>query len=115
MVLTKKAAAFTFFSDWAEFFFLVLLFIGLFIGIVSPSAVITYLIGFFSGVMAGRLVFERKNKLKAPYLLIIIGFIIGYVIGTFYGDRRITFLLFVFGAVLTYYLLDKGYIKDVRY
>jgi len=112
MVPSKKAK-FNYFSDWAEFFFFILLFIGLVVGIISPSAVITYLVGFFTGAMAGRLVYERKNKLKAPYLLIVIGFVIGYVIGTFHGDRRITFLLFVFGAVLTYYTLDKGYLKDI--
>ena len=89
--------------------------VGLLIGIASPSATITYLVGFFSGAMAGRLLYERKNKLRAPYLLIIIGFIIGYVIGTFYGDKRITFLLFIFGAVLTYYLFDKGILRDTRY
>ncbi len=114
MGLTKKAK-FDYFSDWAELFFFVLLFIGLIFGVTSPSAVITYLIGFFSGAMAGRLIYERKNKLKAPYLLIVIGFIIGYVIGTFHGDRRITFLLFIFGAVLTYYLLDKKIIKDIKF
>ncbi|MBD3163736.1 hypothetical protein GF323_00890 [Candidatus Woesearchaeota archaeon] len=107
-----KKAAFDFFSDWAEFFFLVLLFTGLILGIFSPSAVITYLIGFFSGMMAGRLFYERKDKGRAPYMLIIIGFVMGYVIGTFHGDRRVTFLLFVIGAVLMYYLLDRKIIKD---
>jgi len=104
-----------YFSDWAELFFLVLLGIGLMVGISSPSAVITYLVGFFAGVMAGRLIYERKNKLRAPYMLIVIGFVIGYVIGTFYGDKRVTFLLFIFGAVLMYYFLDKGIIKDTAF
>ncbi len=108
----NKKASLNYFSDWAEFFFLVLLFIGLIFGIMSPSAVITYLVAFFSGMMAGRLFYERKNKGRAPYLLIIIGFIMGYVIGTFHGDRKISFLLFLFGAALSYYLFDKKIIKD---
>ena len=109
----NKKAAFAFWSDWAEFFFFVLLLIGIIFGVLSPSAPITYLIGFFSGMMAGRLFYERKDKGRAPYLLIVIGFIMGYVIGNFrFGDRRITFLLFLFGAALTYYLFDKKIIKD---
>lgn len=111
--LRNKKAALDFFSDWAEFFFLVLLFIGIIFAVSSTSAVITYLVGFFSGMMAGRLIYERKEKLRAPYLLIIIGFIMGYVIGNFrYGSRVIIVLLFVFGAALMYYLLDKKIIKD---
>lgn len=113
--LRNKKAAFSFWSDWAEFFFFVLLFIGLIFGAFSPSAVITYLVGFFSGMMAGRLMYERRKKGRAPYLLIIIGFVMGYVIGTFYGHKQVTFLLFVFGAALSYYLFNKKIIKDVLY
>ncbi|MCK5282327.1 MAG: hypothetical protein KAK00_02875 [Nanoarchaeota archaeon] len=109
----NKKAALNFFSEWAEFFSLVLLFIGIFIGIISPSAAITYLVAIFAGFFAGRLLYERKEKLKAPYLLIIIGFIMGYVIGTFYGDRRITFILFLIGTALGYFLFDKKIIKDI--
>jgi len=112
MALSKKGGM-DWYSNWSEIIFLVLLFVGIVFGIFSPSAVITYLIGFFSGAMSGRLMWERKEKFKAPYLLIVIGFVIGYVIGTFHGDRRITFLLFVFGAVLTYYLYDRGLLKDI--
>jgi hypothetical protein len=112
MKLTYGKRGLAYWSEWAEFFFFVLLFVGIVIGILSPSAAITYLVGFFSGMMAGRLLYERKNKGRAPYLLIIIGFLMGYVIGTFYGDRRITFLLFVFGAVLSYYLFNKKILKD---
>ena len=62
--------------------------------------------------MGGRLFWERKNKVWSPYLTIIVGFVMGYVIGTFHGDRRITLLLFVLGGVLSYYVLDKGILKD---
>ncbi len=109
----SKRGALDYFSNWAEVFFLILLFTGLVFGVMSPSAVITYLVGFFSGMMAGRLFYERKDKGRAPYLLIIIGFVMGYVIGTFHGDRRVTFLLFIFGAALSYYLFDRKIIKDI--
>ena len=108
--MNKKAL--TYFSDWAEILFLVLLLVGLVIGVLSPSAAVTYLIAFFSGVMAGRIVRERKKGVLAPYVLIVIGFLLGFVIGTFRGDRRITFLLFLLGAVFSYYLFKKKIVKD---
>jgi hypothetical protein len=109
----NKKAALDFFSDWAEFFFLVLLFIGVVFGVFSPSAVISYLLGFFSGMFVGRLMYDRKNKGRAPYVLIVIGFVMGFVIGTFRGKRLITLLLFLLGAGIYYYLLKKKIIKDI--
>ena len=99
-------------SDWAEMFFLVLLLIGVVIGVMSPSAAVTYLIAFVSGMLVGRIVWFRKTKMMAPYILIVIGFLLGFVIGTFRGDRRITALLFILGAIICYYLFKKGVLKD---
>jgi hypothetical protein len=101
--------------DWAELFFVVLLFLGIFIGIASPSAVITYLVAIITGMMAGRLLYERKHKFLVPYLLIVMGFLIGYIIGTFHGDRRISLVLFLVGAIISYHLFDKKIIKDTLF
>jgi hypothetical protein len=109
----NKKAAFDFTSDWAEFFFLVLLFIGLIIGILSPSAAVTYLISGVWGFMAGRLLFERKGRGPAPYILIIIGFIMGFVIGSIMGERWITLLIFLGTMILSYNLYLKKIIKDI--
>jgi hypothetical protein len=90
------------------------LFVGLVLGALSPSAVITYLIAFCSGMMFGRLLYERKGKSKATYILIVIGFVMGYVVGSgiFRGDPRITAFLFVIGAILIYFLFNRKLIKD---
>jgi len=112
--LNKRASGHVpFFWNWAEMFFMVLLIAGLILGIFSPSAVITYLMAFFTGFMAGRLMYERKHNLKAPYMLIVIGFIIGYVLGTFYGSKIITLILFIGGYIVSYQLYDKKIVKDV--
>jgi hypothetical protein len=104
-----------FFKSWAEFFFFVLMIIGFIIAIIAPSAVISYLVVFLSGMIGGRLLYERKKKLSFPYYIIIIGFMIGYVIGTYYGSRKVVIILFVLGILLSYYLHNKGYIRDVPY
>jgi hypothetical protein len=109
--MNKKAL--TYWSDWAETFFLFLLLLGLVIGVLSPSAAVTYLIAFFAGAVAGRIIWFRKNKIMAPYVLIVIGFVLGFIITSFRGERGITFLLFLLGAVITYYLFKNKVLKDV--
>lgn len=106
---------FEFYKNWMEFFFLVLMIIGILIALSAPSAVISYIIIFISGIFAGRLIYERKNKIQFPYLMIIAGFVIGYLLGVYYGSRRIVIVLFVIGAILSYKLYEKKILKDIKY
>ena len=107
--------AFPFYKNWMEFFFFVLIVIGIIISLSAPSAAVSYAIIFVSGLFAGRLIYERKNKIKFPYLIIVLGFAIGYLIGVYYGSRKIAIILFVIGAVLSYALYDKKILKDTRF
>jgi len=98
-----------------EFFFVVLMMLGIVIALASPSAVISYVIIFLVGMAAGRLIYIRKRNIKLPYLLIIAGFVIGYLIGAYYGSKRLIIILFIIGAVLSYKLYDRKILKDVRF
>ena len=106
-----------FFKSWAEFFFFVLMIIGFIVALwaTSFSAVISYIVVFLSGMIGGRLLYDRKKKLAFPYYIIIIGFIIGYVIGTYYGSRKVVIILFVLGILFSYHLHNKGYIRDITF
>ncbi|MBS3114118.1 hypothetical protein J4448_03375 [Candidatus Woesearchaeota archaeon] len=106
---------FEFYKNWFEFFFLALVVIGILIALSSPSAVISYIVIFLSGIFAGRLIYERKNKIQFPYFMIIAGFVIGYLIGIYYGSRRVVIALFVIGAILSYKLYDKKILRDIKY
>ena len=100
---------------WMEFFFVVLMALGILIALASPSAVISYFIIFLAGMFAGRLIYIRKRNIQLPYLLIIAGFVIGYLIGAYYGNKRLMIILFVIGSVFSYKLYDKKILKDVRF
>ena len=106
---------FEFYKNWMEFFFLVLMIIGILIALSAPSAIISYIVIFLSGMFAGRLIYERKNKIQFPYFMIIAGFFIGYLIGVYYGSRRVVIALFVIGAILSYKLYDKKILRDTRF
>ena len=106
---------FEFYKNWMEFFFFVLMIIGILIALLVPSAVISYIVIFLSGIFAGRLIYERKDKIQFPYLMIIAGFVIGYLLGVYYGSRKIVIALFVIGTILSYILYDKNILKDTRF
>ena len=101
-----------FFKNWAEFFFFALMVSGFTISLMAPSAIISYTVVFLSGMIGGRLLYDRKGKLTFPYYLIIGGFLIGYLIGTYYGSRKIVIMLFALGILFSHYLYNKGYLKD---
>ena len=104
-----------FYKNWFESFFLILIIVGIVIALSAPSAAISYVIIFLSGIFAGRLIYERKHKMKFPYIMIIAGFVIGYLIGVYYGSRMVVVALFVIGAILGYKLYDKKILKDTKY
>ena len=106
---------FEFYKDWMEFFFLLLIVLGIIVALSAPSAVISYIIIFLCGMIAGRLLYNRHRYTQFPYVIIVTGFIIGYMIGVYYGSRVIVVVLFVLGSILSYKLYDKKIIKDVKY
>ena len=104
-----------FYKNFMEFFFLAIMIAGIVIALLAPSAVISYVIIFLSGIFAGRLIYARKKKTQLPYFMIIAGFAIGYLIGAYYGSKMVVALLFVIGAILGYKLFDKKILKDIKY
>jgi hypothetical protein len=106
-----------FFKNWAEFFFFVIMVLGLIVALwaTSFSAVISYIVVFLSGMIGGRLLYDRKKKLTFPYYVILTGFLIGYVIGTYYGSRKVVIILFVLGVLFSYHLYNKGYVRDITF
>ena len=106
---------FEFYKNYMEFFFIILIAAGLLLALLVPSAIISYALILLSGLAAGRLIYERKNKIMLPYLVIIAGFLIGYLIGMRYGDRTVVIESFLIGAVLGYYLFEKKILKDIRF
>ena len=108
-------AEFSFYKNWMELFLLLDMIIGLVLALLIPSAALSYILIFISGIFGGRLIYERKSKIVFPYIAIIAPFLIGYLIGMKYGNRIVVVLLFVIGAILSYKLFDRGILKDFRF
>ncbi len=99
------------FKNWMEYLLLVFMVVGIILALAAPSAIISYIIILISGIFAGKILQIRKNAVQFPFVMIIIGFVIGYAIGAYYGSRRMIIVLFVVGALAGYRLYDKGFLK----
>jgi len=102
-------------ENWVEYVFFVLLVLGFFLAISSGSAIVSYVIIFFCGMMGGRLLFKLKSDLKIPWVIILMGFLIGFVMGSFYGDKRMIIFCYIFGIIFSHYLHEKGILKTTEY
>ena len=100
------------FKSWAEAFFVVLLIIGFVLALSSQNPALTYAVSFLAGLLAGRYYFVQVGKQPLfPFFLIIIGFLIGYIIGSFNANRWIVAILFFLAWLSSHMFHKKGYIK----
>ena len=115
--LNKKAMAdigAIFWKQWAEVFFVILLMIGFLIAISIKSATMNYTVIFLAGMMAGRLIYEKKGKQPIfAFFLITVGFLFGYMLGSFTVNKKLIVLFFIAGSLVSYYIHKKGYIKII--
>ena len=101
--------------NWAEIVAGIFIVVGIVIAFLSPSAFISYIVIFLSGMIAGRLLWEKRRNVKTPYIYIMLGFLAGFMLGSFthYGNPIIILVLFILGARLMYKLNEKGILADV--
>ena len=100
------------FKNWAETFFIALVLIGFFIALLLDSAALSYLVIVMAGVIAGRFFFRRRVAQPIfPFVLIIIGFLIGFMIGAIRANKFAIIILFVGATIASYYLHQQGYLE----
>lgn len=110
-----KQGKFSIADNWGEYLFYLLLALGFFISTSSGSAFISYIIIFLCGMMGGRLWFTMKKNLRVAWAMILTGFLVGFVLGSFYGDKKVIIILYVVGIGLSYFLHNRGLIKTTEY
>lgn len=102
-------------KQWVEVFFIILLMVGFLIAISIRSAAINYIVIFLAGMMAGRLFYEKLGKQPIfAFFLIIVGFLLGYMLGSFMVNKKLIVFFFIAGTLISYYTHKKGYIKILK-
>ncbi|MCK5107410.1 MAG: hypothetical protein KAQ83_01670 [Nanoarchaeota archaeon] len=105
---SKKAMDYQF--EWPEMIGFGLLVIGLLLSLSLGSKFLTYIVSFLFGLFFGRIWYQRRKDRKIPYVIIISGFVIGYMFGSYYGNRFVTLIMFLLGGAISYYIHRKGWI-----
>lgn len=100
----KKANFFDIQESWVEITSLFLLVIGLIVALWSRSAVVTYMVIFLSGIITGRGLMQRKYSHKLSYFFMIIAYLIGFLVGHFYGKSKFILVLYIIGGYIGYVL-----------
>ena len=104
-----------FYKNYMEFFFIVLMVLGIAIALLAPNLFTSCLIIFMAGFFAGKVMYERKTNIRFPYVVIFLGFLIGFLLGAYYTSKVAMGLIFLIGAVLGYKLYEKGLIRDLKF
>lgn len=110
----KVPKSINFWMNWPEFIGLVLLIIGFFLAILIGSAVIIYILITLAGFIGGRIWYRVKKDRKVPWVIILIAFLLGFLIGARYGNKFTIMFFYVLGIIVSYYLHENGIIKSVE-
>ena len=110
--MINKKGKLNWYDHWAEYLAFIALVVAFIIGITILNVFLSYVAAFLLGLMMGRLWFRYKRHLKFTWFLIIMGFLLGYVIGTFYSNTKIIVALFVLGWIVGYIIHEKEIVKS---
>ncbi|MFH1606232.1 MAG: hypothetical protein ABIC91_02715 [Nanoarchaeota archaeon] len=92
-------------DNFVELMFLILLVLGLFTSLLTNLTFFHYLIIFLFGIIVISLSSNVK-KPSFPFFIIIIGFVLGFLIGT--GKNRfLIFIIFILGIITGFLLKNK--------
>lgn len=95
-------------DQWPELTAVLFLIIGFFLSVLIQNQAASYLSIFLAGGLAGRIYYmKRYQEPIIPYVIIIAGFFLGYLIGAFWINRLLTIVLFAAAFYLSYYLHIK--------
>jgi len=103
------------YDKWTEFFFFIIMLAGVIIALTARSALVSYVVILIAGIMAGRIIKGGETRLGFPIYMLITGFLVGYLIGSYQYSKVIILLLYMIGMVGSNYVFSREIIKDIRF
>jgi hypothetical protein len=95
-------------EEWAESFAVLFAALGFIIAIFLRSPYYSYLSVFLGGFISARLFYIKKPKEPIlPFVLIIVGFLFGYLLGAIWVNRFVVLISFAIGFGISAYLHKK--------
>ncbi len=99
-------------EQWAEVLAILFAVAGFILSVLLQHALLSYITIIIAGLVAGR-VFYIKHITEPilPFVLIIAGFLLGYLAGGFWASRFWLVLFFLVALVVSYYLHKRRIFK----
>ena len=92
-------------EQWAEISTLILIAVGFIVAVLLQNPALSYITIFLAGFLAGRIYYIKHKRVPIlPFVLMIVGFLFGYVIASFWVNRFLVLILFAIAAGVSYYL-----------
>ncbi len=96
-------------EKWAEYLILLFLVLGFIVSVLLRDMFLSYISVFFAGGLFGRIYYIKRYKEPIlPFILLILGFLTGYLIGSFWVNRFLVLIFFLTGLIVSYYLHMKN-------
>ena len=93
---------------WVEALFLIMLILGWVLALFISSPAVSYTVIFLCGAAFGKTIHHKKEDFFLPYILLTVGFIIGYLIGHRTGSIWAISAIFALGNMLSFFAHEKG-------
>lgn len=95
-------------EQWVEVFSTLAILFGFFLAVLLRHAVLSYVAVVLCGFLVGRVWYVKRYKEPVlPFVLIISGFFVGYLLGSVWANRVVVLILFVVSVYGSYKLHVK--------
>ena len=100
---------------WAETLTVIFILIGFVVAMLLSNVSVIYFIVLLSGFLAGRIFYIKRFKEPIfPFVIMILGFLFGYILGGFGASKFWIVVLFLSSWGLSYYLHLKKFITTFK-
>lgn len=102
-------------ETWVETLTVIFILIGFVVSLLLTNTGGIYLIVFLSGLLAGRIIYIKRFKEPIfPFVLTIIGFLFGYILGGFKASKFWIVVFFLSSLGISYYVHLKKIITTFK-
>ena len=102
-------------EQWVETIMLILLVVGFAIAVLITTPAFTYVTTFLAGFISARIYHIKKlTEPILPVVLIIAGFLVGYLVGNLWSSRILALFFYALGFGISLYLHRKNIITTFK-
>ena len=103
------------YEDWPETVAILVLALGFLLAVLARSMIFEYALILLAGLVFGRLLHRWKPHKKTALVLIILAFLMGYLLGGIWANRKLLIVLYGAGIYGGWMLEKKQVLRTVTF